>query len=203
MRAQGRLKQSIPVLNRPAYTFWDIGASDGTAIWVLQELDTEWRIIHFKEGWGEAYNHYTTWLQGLGITFAEHFLPHDAEHVRQGQTSNKSPRTMLEELMPGQRFTVVPVIGDINWGIEQTRQVFPLLYMDETECKEGLIHLENYRKKWQNHTQTWGSEPDKTGGHSEAADALRQFAQAYTGGLINVRIASTPKKQRKGSWRTA
>ena len=199
-RKQGRFKPLIPVLNgNPAYTFWDIGNTDGTAIWVLQCLEGEWRCIRFKEGWGEAYSHFVTWLQGLGLVWGEHFLPHDADHVRQGQTTNKSPKTMLEELMPGQRFTIVPRIQDVTWGINQTRDVFPLLWFDETHCSEGIAHLENYKKKWMTQTQTWG-EPDKTGGHSEAADALRQFAQAYTGGLINVRRAP-PKKRAKPSWR--
>ena len=204
-RAQGRIKQLIPVLTgSPAYTFWDIGASDGTAIWVLQHLDSEWRCIRFKEGWGEPYAHFSKWLQDTGIVFGEHFLPHDADHVRQGETTNKSPKQMLEDLMPGQRFTVVPRIEDVNWGIQQTRDVFPQLWFDETHTKEGIVHLEMYRKKWNTQQKRWSSEPDKTGGHSEAADALRQFAQAYKGGLINVRRPSSKNvKPRRKSWRTA
>jgi len=201
-RKQGRFKPLIPVLSAPCYTFWDIGSSDGTAIWVLQHLDGEWRCIRFKEGWGEPYAFFATWLQSLGLVFGEHFLPHDADHVRQGETTNKSPKDMLEALMPGGRFTIVPRIEDVNWGIQQTREVFPLLWFDETECKEGIAHVENYRKKWMTQTQTWADVPDKTGGHSEAADALRQFAQAYKGGLINVRRPSSTKPKRKSSWRT-
>jgi hypothetical protein len=201
-RLSGRIKEHIPLLNSAAYTFWDIGSTDGTAIWVIQYLDGEWRCVRFKEGWGEPYAYFSKWLIDTGILYAEHFLPHDAEHVRQGSTSNKSPKQMLEELMPGHRFSIVPVIPDVNWGIQQTRDVFPTLWFDEKECKEGMVHLENYKNKWMTQTQTWG-QPDKTGGHSEAADALRQFAQAYTGGLINVRRGTPTKKpKRQGSWRT-
>ena len=202
-RKNGRIKQSLPVLNgTPCFTFWDIGNSDGTAIWVLQRIEHEWRAIRFKEGWGEPYSYFTKWLQGLGLMWDTMFLPHDADHVRQGQTTNKSPKQMLEELMPGVRFEIVPRIDDVNWGIQQTRDAFPLLWFDEAECKDGIIHIENYRKKWSVQQQRWMTEPDKTGGHSEAADALRQFAQAYAGGLINVRKpAGKPKRPR--SWRTA
>lgn len=201
-RNNGQIKPAIPVmLGVPAFTFWDIGNSDGTAIWVFQHLGMEWRAIRFKEGWGEPYSHYTQWLQALGLTWDTMYLPHDADHVRQGQTTNKSPKQMLEELMPGIRFEIVPRIDDINWGIQQTRDIFPMLYFDETHCKEGIIHVENYRRKWNDRQSCWSSEPDKTGGHSEAADALRQLAQAYAGGLINLNRGGW--KRKNSGWRTA
>lgn len=199
-RANGQFKTTIPVLpGVPAFTFWDIGNSDGTAIWVFQRLGMEWRAIRFIEGWGEPYSHFTKKLQDLGLTWDTMYLPHDADHVRQGQTSNKSPKQMLEELMPGVRFDVVPRIEDINWGIQQTRDIFPMLYFDETHCKEGIIHVESYRRKWNDRQACWSSEPDKTGGHSEAADALRQLAQAHAGGMINVSRGNW--KRKPGNWR--
>jgi hypothetical protein len=201
-RKNGQFKAHIPVLpGVPCFTIWDIGNSDGTAVWVLQRIGMEWRVIRFKEGWGEPYSFFVKWLQGLGLTWDTMFLPHDADHVRQGQTTNKSPKQMLEELMPGVRFEVVPRIEDINWGIQQTRDVFPLLWFDETECKDGIIHIESYRRKWNERQACWSSEPDKTGGHSEAADALRQFAQAYAGGMINVNRGQM-KRSKPRSWRT-
>ena len=130
------------------------------------------------------------------------YLPHDAAHIRQGQSVNKSPQQMLQDLMPGVRFEIVPRIEDVNWGIQQTRDVFPLLWFDEEKCREGIIHIENYRKRWNERQACWSNIPDKTGGHSEAADALRQFAQAYAAGLININ-RSQPKRRRISSWRVA
>lgn len=202
-RNNGQFKNQIPVIpSIPAFTFWDIGNSDGTAIWVIQKLGMEWRCIKFKEGWGEPYSTFTQWLQTLGLTWATMFLPHDADHVRQGQNINKSPKQMLEELMPGVNFEIVPRIGDINWGIQQTRDMFPLLYFDETECKEGIIHIEAYRRKWNERQACWSSEPDKTGGHSEAADALRQLAQAYAAGQINMNNGAPWKRKERG-WKSS
>ncbi len=201
-RKNGQFKTRIPVLpGVPCFTFWDIGNSDGTAVWVFQRIGMEWRAIRFKEGWGEPYSTFSTWLQGLGLTWDTMYLPHDADHVRQGETTNKSPKEMLETLMPGVRFEVVPRIEDINWGIQQTRDIFPMLWFDETECQEGIIHIESYRRKWNTQQACWSAVPDKTGGHSEAADALRQLAQAYAGGQINVNRGSM--KRTKRSWRTA
>lgn len=198
--------RALPVLpSVPCFTFWDIGNSDGTAVWVIQRVGHEWRCIRFYEAWGEPYSHAVAWLQKLGLIWDTMFLPHDADHVRQGQNANKSPRQMLEELMPGVRFEIVPRIDDVNWGIQQTRDVFPMLWFDETECKEGLAHIESYRKKWNERQAVWSNEPDKAGGHSEAADALRQFGQAYTAGLINVSrgpSVSQARGKRIRSWRT-
>lgn len=177
-RKEGRIKASVPLLpNIPCNTYWDIGNSDGTAIWVVQRLGGENRAIRFYEAWGEPYSHAAQWLQSLGVVFGTHNLPHDADHVRQGQNRNISPRQMLEELMPGQRFVTVDRIQDVNWGIQQTRDIFPTLVFDETHCKAGLAHIAAYRKKWNDRMGCWSDEPDKTGGHSEAADALRQLGQ--------------------------
>ena len=202
-RKNGRFT-SLPLIpSVPGFTFWDIGNSDGTAIWVVQKVGHEWRCIRFNEWWGEPYSTCTQWLQGLGMTWDTMFLPHDADHVRQGQNANKSPKQMLEELMPGVRFETVSRIDDINWGIQQTRDFFPNLWFDEQQCKDGIIHLEAYRKRWNERQQVWSDQPDKAGGHSEAADALRQLAQAYANGQINVNrgpALSTLRKAR--SWRT-
>lgn len=200
-RKQKRIVEHLPLLESvPCWTFWDIGNSDGTAIWVIQKVGQEYRCVRFYEAWGEPYSHAAAWIQSLGLVWDCHYLPHDADHVRQGQTANKSPREMLEELMPGHRFAVVDRIEDINWGIQQTRDVFPLLVFDETECKEGLIHIENYKRRWSEQQQTWMDKPDKTGGHSEAADALRQFAQAYAAGMLNV-SRGAGKRKRATSWK--
>lgn len=202
LRTSGRIAKTLPVLpGIPCMTFWDIGSSDGTAIWVVQPLGTEYRCIRFYEAWGESYEHATQWLQSLGVTFSTMFLPHDAEHVRQGQTSNKSPRDMLTELMPGVTWEIVPRIQDVNWGINQTRNLFPLLCFDETHTKEGLAHLQAYRKKWNQRQACWSDEPDKAGGHSEGADALRMLAQAYAGGMLN--LSRQTQRKRKSNWRTA
>lgn len=201
-RKEGRIVARLPKLDSvPCMTFWDIGNSDGTAIWVLQKVGMENRWIRFYEAWGEPYSHAVSWLLSLGLVFSKHYLPHDADHQRQGAESNKSPRQMLEELMPGHRFETVPRIQEVNWGIQQTRDVFPTYYFDEEHCKSGLIHIESYRKKWNERQGCWSDEPSKEGGHSEAADALRQHAQAHAGGMIQ--SSQSTMRRRRGSWRTA
>ena len=121
-------------------------------------------------------------------------------HVRQGQTVNKSPRQMLEELMPGHRFEIVQRIDNVVTGIRQTRDIMPLIFIEES-LKEGLAHLDGYRKTWNQRQQCWTDVPYKMDGHSEAADALRQIGQAYASGLLRTRTKS--KGRKAGSWRTS
>lgn len=193
-----RIIETLPAVpGVPCWTFWDIGNSDGTAIWVMQKVGTEFRLIDYYEAWGEPYSHAAQWLQSRGYTYSTHYLPHDADHQRQGSTMNESPKEMLEALMPGHDFEIVPRIEDINWGIQQTRNVFPMLYFNVECCKEGIRHLELYRKKWNAKQERWSEQPDKAHGHSEAADALRQFAQAYHNGQLNIYKARRSKKPRR------
>lgn len=204
LRKDGRLVQRLPILpGVPCWTFWDIGNSDGTAIWVVQRVGLEFRCIHFFECWGETYNEAVKWLQSLGLTWDRMYLPHDADHVRQGKTSNQSPKEMLEELMPGIRFEVVPRIQDLNWGITQLRNIFPMIVIDAERCAAGVNHLDNYKKKWNTRASVFIDEPDKSTGHSEAADSLRQMGQAYAGKLLNIRTAGPAKARSKPSWKRA
>ena len=83
------------------------------------------------------------------------------------------------------RWTIVPRIADINWGIQQTRDVFPQLWFDAENCEAGIEHIKSYRRKWSENEKRWLSKPDKTEGHSEAADALRQLGQAVANKQFN------------------
>ncbi len=184
----------LPIVStHPCVTFWDIGNSDGTAIWVVQQIGLEFRCIHFYEAWGEPYAHAVKWLKSLDLIYESMYLPHDADHKRQGQKDNKSPRQMLKELMPSATWRVVPRISEISWGIQQTADMFPYIWIDDSRCGAGLDHLKSYRRKWSNSEHRWTHIPDKSEGHSEAADALRQMAQAFTAGELGKR-----KKKHKG-----
>lgn len=180
VRKQGRLLR-IPTVNAPVNTFWDIGRSDGTAIWFHQQVGMEDRFIHYEEAHGEDLRYWVKLLQDTGYIFNKHFLPHDAAHKRLS-VQNKSTKEMLEDL--GLRnIEIVPVTPDINTGIQATRAEFSTAYFDETGCKLGFSHLENYKKKWNDRDVRWSDEPRKD--HtSEGADAFRQWAQAKQGGMV-------------------
>lgn len=174
---QGRITK-IPY--RPGYpvnTFWDIGSGDGCAIWFHQRIGQADNFIKFIEGWGEPYAYFVGEMQKTGWVWGSHYLPHDGNHIRQGQNNNLSPKNMLENLGLT-NIEIVKVVEDINLGISVTRDAFTTCWFDEEGCKEGLDHLRNYRKAWSATNDRFTGRP-RHDIHSEAADAFRQFGQSY------------------------
>ena len=200
MRKEHRIKDLPVEVSAPCWTFWDIGNADGCAIWVIQKIGHEFRAIRYFECWNEPYSVAIAWLQDLGFVFEEMFLPHDADHVRQGRTVNESPKDMLVALAPGWRWTVIDKIDDVTTGIQQLRDVMGMMWIDKVFCKDGVVHLDQYKKKWNKLQQRFIDVPNKEDGHSEAADALRQFGQAYASSILNIRMPAKKRIQR--NWRT-
>ena len=102
---------------------------------------------------------------------------------------------MLENLGL-RKIEIVPRIEEIQHGIMATRDFIGSCWFDETGCKEGLVHIDSYKKKWNTVLQCWMDEPLHDV-HSEASDALRQAAQHYinhAGG----RGGNKPNRRRRG-----
>ena len=182
-QADGRVMKQPVVESHPVHCFFDIGSSDGTAIWVVQIIGNEHRCIHFYEAWNESFAHCVKWLKSLDLIIDTCWLPHDADHKRQGiESKNLSPKDMMKRLLPAVTFRIVPRVQDLLWGIQATSDMWPYIHIDPTTCNAGLEHLKAYRRKWSNSEGRWTHIPDKSEGHSEAADALRQMAQAFAAG---------------------
>lgn len=183
----------------PVNTFWDIGSSDGTAIWFHQQVGAQHRFINFEEGWGEPYAHYVSKMDAFqrktGCIWGRHYLPHDGAHERQGEVNNNSPRVMLENLGL-RKIEIVERIPEIQHGISATRDFLSSCWIDEVGCKEGIVHLDSYKKKWNNVLQCWMDEPLHDI-HSEAADSFRQAAQTFVNNSSGVRPGARPKRRNR------
>ena len=178
-RKQGRIGSFPHVDGLPVNTFWDIGNSDGTAIWLHQLIGGENRFIGFIEAWGEPYSYFASELQAKGYVWGKHHLPHDAGHKRQQGDRVAAPIDELRRMPIGGSWVIVPRVADLNHGIQKTRSAFTTYTFDEEGTKPGLVHVGSYRRKWNRAQGGWSSEPNKDDGHSEAADALRQHAQGF------------------------
>lgn len=197
-RKNGRITAVPHVAGTPVNTFWDIGASDGTGVWLHQQVGLMHRFIGYIEGWGESYSYYASKLQQLGYVWGTHYLPHDAAHKRQQGEVVQSPKDELEKLGLGGRWEIVPAVTDVTHGIQLMRDKFSQCWFDEAKCKEGLSHLANYRKEWNRNTGRWKDTP-RHDIHSEAADSIRQFAQSFK----KLEAASNkPKIVMNNSWVT-
>lgn len=183
-RREGRICK-LPILRHvPVDTFWDLGASDDTAIWVRQVVGPWRHWIAFHEQGGAGYLHFINWIESLDLLLGTHFLPHDAEQKRQ-QNQEKpsdialaSPVMILRQMRPSWTFRVVPRVQSIQHGIDLTRNAFAFYRFDEEGTKEGLLHLENYSREWNTRLQCWHDHP-RHDEHSHAADAIRQEPQAF------------------------
>ena len=190
----------VPRLDLPVNTFWDIGNSDGVAIWFHQELRVEDRFIDYYEAHGQDLNHYVAELRARGYVFGKHYLPHDADHRLLSDT-NRSTRDMLQDLMPGEKFAVVPRITELITGVNQTRKHLKTAYFDETGCDKGIKRIEGYRKKFSRADNRFIDQPDKSNGCTEGADALRQWAQAKELGMLENDTHTTYQEAEAPDWR--
>lgn len=200
-RESGRIVPRLAKAPVPVNTFWDIGRGDMTAIWFHQEYNGQDRFLRYYENTGEDLSHYVAELLRHGYVFGTHFLPHEADSRRIGkdENSNQTTKEMLEELMPGHRFEVVDRIQNIQAGIQQTRDCFAFATFDETDCKQGLARLGNYRRAWNKALGRWHDYAQHDD-NSHGSDAYRQWAQAKTSGQSFLRTpAKSSAFKRRGS----
>lgn len=174
-RKEGRIGH-VPYDPRvPVNTFWDLGVNDDIAIWFHQRIGAEDHFIDFIEGSGEPYNYYVAAMQRKGFVWGKHYLPHDANQRRPGSEVIKTSADMIADLGV-KDIQIVPRTPDLTTGIQQLRMDFGNYWFDEQACAEGLKHLDNYRKDWNDRMGVWSTKP-KQNGHQHAADAIRQKAQ--------------------------
>lgn len=191
----------VLVLDAPVYTFWDVGRSDGCAVWFWQELRGEDRFIDYLEAHNEDLRYYVAELRKLGYLFGGHYLPHDANHKRLSDY-NKSIKEQLQDLMPGEKFHIVPQVTQLITGIQATRKHLKTAYFDQKRCKKGIARIEGYRKRFNRADNRFSDEPDKSNGCSEGADALRQWAQQKELGGIGRAQHTDYEPPEPPDWRT-
>jgi hypothetical protein len=175
-RTEGRICK-IPVIpSVPVDTFWDLGRNDANAIWFMQAVGMQNRFVRYYENSGEGLAHYAKYLQERDYLLGRVFLPHDAGHLLLGQEYTVAHQ--LQTMLPGVPVMIVPRVESVTDGINLLREEFPSCYFDEENCATGIVHLDNYRKEWNERLGVWRDHPR----HDEAsngADAIRQFAQGY------------------------
>lgn len=154
--------------------FWDIGKRDYTAIWFGQYVGMEYRVLDFFEGQGvDDVNFYLKELQSREYTYGTMYLPHDAKHTRLGY-----PHSIEQQIRKKFHTQIVPKIGNIADGINMTRMFFSKCWFDMDKTADGMAHLSRYSFRVVDGQFSDEPHHDKEG-HSDAADAFRQIAQAF------------------------
>lgn len=168
------------------FTAWDLGVSDSTAIWFIQTVGREVRVIDYYEGSGIGLDEYAKVLKEKGFVYGSHYLPHDIA-VRELSTG-KSRLETLRNL--GLSDIVVVSAHNVNDGINAVRRMLDRCWFNEETTKRGMECLWQYRRDWDDRGKTWRNNPlhDWT---SHGADALRTFAAGWSEPDI---------KERKDRW---
>jgi hypothetical protein len=185
----------------PVNTFWDFGVSTNneTTIWFHQRNGLQDLFIEYYEERGKGLKHFVDYLQSTGYTFGTHYLPHDANARMQTDKDQAESRLdILERLMPGHKFDVVPRVQDVNNGIELTRERFPRVWMDKENCKLGIAALDAYVRTFNERLNTFTKVPLHNWA-SNGADSFRCFGQGYHPSKA-LPANSTKPKPRK-NWR--
>lgn len=209
--AEGRIGQFPHRPGVPVHTFWDIGRRDATAIWFMQENGAWYDFIAYYEASGEQSAHFARKLQEFqvqrGYVYGKHYMPHDIEVTEWvGMGDNRTRKEILESggVKPIQ---VVSRINNELEGIDMVRRTFYRCRFDEVLCgppvaggpqRGGLDALRQFRKEWNEQTETFRDAPRKDW-TNHGADAFRQMAQAFA--------PSRPKQSRREemntNWKTA
>jgi len=180
-RINGRIT-TVPYDPRvPVNTFWDIGLNDEMAIWFHQQVGLRDHWINFFEAAGEPFVFFVKHMQSLGYVWGKHFLPHDGDRRMPGAEALHTPADLLAGLGLS-NIEIVPRTVDVVDAINLVRADFGSYWFDEVKCAVGLKHLGLYRKDWNDRTATWSDRP-RHDGHSNAADAFRQRAQARSASI--------------------
>ena len=184
--------------NIPVDSYWDLGVSDSTCIWLVQQIGMEIRVVDCYENQGEGLQFYINWLHDWRAkhqaVFGDHYAPHDIQ-VRELGTG-KSRLETARKL--GIHFRVVRKLT-IEDGIHAARAILPKCYFEKTNTKDGLQALRRYRKEFDEKKGIYKPHPLHDWS-SHYADAFRYFAVAFRDRSKQERVG---QPQANISWLTA
>ena len=136
-----------PLMTIRAY--WDLGGrgarSDATAIWIVQFVGREIRILDHYEAQGQPLAAHVSWLREYRYGKALCVLPHDGAPVN--PVADASWETALSDA--GFDVEVVPNqgAGAAKMRIEAARRLFPSMWFNEETTQGGRDALGWYHEK--------------------------------------------------------
>jgi phage terminase large subunit len=168
---EGRLCRVPYDATKPVHAVFDLGWSDSTAIWFLQFVGMETRLIRYIEDSQKTISFYLATMQTFGYVYDTIWLPHDAENktlAAAGRTIDDIVRAagFKTKIMPR-----VPILDSIN----AARTIFPTCYFDREHTADGLACLRHYRYEVDPDTGQFSRNPLHDH-YSHGADAFRYIA---------------------------
>lgn len=166
-----------PLLSVRAY--WDIGGTgaraDATAIWIVQFVGREIRVLNYYEASGQPLATHVNWLRDNGYAGITCVLPHD------GTTQDKVHDASFEKALEQAGFDVIVIPnqgrGAAKMRVEAVRRILPSCYFNAEKVEAGLDALGWYHEK-KDEARNIGLGPEHDWS-SHAADAFGLMAISY------------------------
>jgi len=176
------------------HAVWDIGGtskkSDATAIWIVQYIGEEIRLIDYYEAVGQPFESHVHWLRKRGYEDALMVLPHD------GRKHDMVYKVTPEGFLHDAGFTVQSIpnqgAGAVLQRVEAARRMFSSCRFHDENTKGGREALGWYHEK-RDEARGLGLGPEHDWA-SHGADAFGLVA-IYRQGLNQKDTWSTPIKR--------
>ena len=182
-KEQGRITTLAldPLL--PIRAYWDIGISDATAIWIVQQKGAQIRFIDHYEAENQDLATHLNWIRRSGYADAVQILPHD------GKKRDPATATKFEDHIRGAGFTVRTIPNQGKGAsferVEASRNLFGQMWFDEEKCRHGLKCLGWYHEKKNDGGYGVGVDHDWS---SHSADAFGLVAVDYKPPRASVKL---------------
>ena len=155
---------------KPVHAVFDLGWSDATAVWFVQFIGMETRLIRYFETSQETISSILAKMQTYGYIYDTLWLPHDAEN----KTLAAAGRS-IEEIVrsSGYKTRIIPRTPVVD-SINAARTIFSNCWFDRDNCEDGLQCLRHYRYEVDPDTKQFSRTPlhDQ---YSHGADAFRML----------------------------
>ena len=167
---EGRISNVAYDPSKPVHCIWDLGWADNVAIWFLQMVGMEYRLIRYMEDSQKTISHYLAERQKFGYVFDTDWLPHDAQNKTLA-ANGKS----IEEIVraTGAKVRVIPrtAIAD---SINAARTIFGSCWFDREHTADGIQCLRHYQYEVDKDTGLFSRAPLHNWA-SHGADAFRMI----------------------------
>ena len=155
---------------KPVHAVFDLGWSDATAIWFVQFIGMETRIIRYIEDSQKTISDYLAKMQTYGYVYDTLWLPHDAENKTLAAAGRSIDQIVRSAGYKTKIIPRTPIVDSIN----AARTLFRNCWFDRENCHDGLQCLRHYRYEVDPETKQFSKNPlhDQ---YSHGADAFRML----------------------------
>jgi phage terminase large subunit len=179
--------------SKPVHAVFDLGWSDATAIWFVQFIGMETRLIRYIEDSQKTITDYLAKMQTFGYVYDTLWLPHDAENKTLAAAGRSIDQIVKSAGFKTKIIPRTPIVDSIN----AARTLFRNCWFDRENCHDGLQCLRHYRYEVDPETKQFSKNPlhDQ---YSHGADAFRML-----GLMVNEpkkRAPPKPSYQMPNSW---